>query len=375
MSEHFALRITFGFFYLLWSALELLTMWLSEARHYYKVRRAIPVTLLALHLFIGWYTSYWGTWFLITHVILAVLYKHWNSVPKTPKVDVTDQICVITGVAEGGIGFFAALKMLQFRSKVIIACRNVEAAESVKTILVDYTGNEKIEIRLLDVSSLKSVAEFVDGMIRDYKKIDMLINNAGGNFNPGELSVDGYELCWATNYLGQVALTEGLLPLLKKGRGRVVFTNSSAQERPTETHADDVNGRFVNGGYYSYCRSKLCLCLYTVDLQERLVCENSDVIVTSFHPGTCFTPIWSKSIPHHLYFLVEYYFALRMRSAEDGAETAVFLATSDDKSHGGKYFYSNQVHPYNPIVHDSKERSKLNQVTLNSLVSFKLVKK
>ena len=83
------------------------------------------------------------------------------------------------------------------------------------------SGNEKIHLKPLDVSSLKDVKRFAENIRREFPRIHVLINNAGmaGNLMaaviPGEKtkmeeSVDGLELILATNYLGPFLLTENL---------------------------------------------------------------------------------------------------------------------------------------------------------------------
>lgn len=126
----------------------------------------------------------------------------------------------VTGGASG-IGIETVKSLASAGASVTIAARCVGVAEEVAEALRKNTGNEKIDVRPLDLSDLRSVRTFV----ADWDKpLHALINNAGIMAMPeSERSPEGSEMQFATNFLGHFALTLGLRPHLASAQGaRVV---------------------------------------------------------------------------------------------------------------------------------------------------------
>ena len=122
---------------------------------------------------------------------------------------------IITG-GNSGLGFETAKKVAgNPEYKVILACRNAEKAQKAKEQIVSETGNAHIEAMRLDTSSLDSARAFAEKFIASGEKADVLVNNAGispvGNTGTTE---NGFELVFATNYLGHFLLTQLLLPYM-----------------------------------------------------------------------------------------------------------------------------------------------------------------
>lgn len=98
----------------------------------------------------------------------------------------------------------------------------------------------------LDTASLKSVRQFAANVLKEYSKIDILINNAGVMATPYHVTEDGFESQFAINYLGHFLLTHLLYPLLVKAgtenlRARIVNV-SSCVHLIGEINFDDING-------------------------------------------------------------------------------------------------------------------------------------
>jgi NAD(P)-dependent dehydrogenase (short-subunit alcohol dehydrogenase family) len=120
---------------------------------------------------------------------------------------------VITG-ASSGLGKEAARVLASKNATVIMAVRNTKKAEIVvKEIRKDFP-NAKLEIRQLDLGSLKSIKAFSNQFSNDYSQLDILINNASVMMCPYSKTEDGFEIQMGTNHLGHFALTGHLMPLL-----------------------------------------------------------------------------------------------------------------------------------------------------------------
>lgn len=74
-----------------------------------------------------------------------------------------------------------------------------EAVKSIRQVV----PNAIIDLRQLDVSCLHNVRDFCKYILNYYTKIDVLINNAGIMFHPYEITGEGFETHFATNYLGK----------------------------------------------------------------------------------------------------------------------------------------------------------------------------
>ena len=96
--------------------------------------------------------------------------------------------------------------------RVILACRNDEKAARAGAEIVKATDNDQVVPMKLDTSSLSSVRAFACAYIRKYGSVDVLINNAGiSPMRDSGLTEEGFEVVFATNYLGHFLLTQMLL--------------------------------------------------------------------------------------------------------------------------------------------------------------------
>ena len=94
------------------------------------------------------------------------------------------------------------------------------------------TKNKEIHFIHLDLTSLKSVKEFVNSFTKKFTKLDGLVNNAAVMHVPKQETVDGFEFHFGVNFLGHVLLTELLLPYLKKSKSsRIIHTSSVMHDR------------------------------------------------------------------------------------------------------------------------------------------------
>ena len=121
---------------------------------------------------------------------------------------------IITG-ANSGLGFETAKKIAADKDyRVILACRNAEKAAVAKEKIIADTGNEAVETLRLDTSLLSSVREFADNFVNVYGTVDVLINNAGiSPMRDSGTTEEGFEVVFATNYLGHFLLTQLLFCL------------------------------------------------------------------------------------------------------------------------------------------------------------------
>jgi NAD(P)-dependent dehydrogenase (short-subunit alcohol dehydrogenase family) len=191
-------------------------------------------------------------------------------------------VALITGSTDG-LGREVALRVAETGVHVIVHGRNRARGEAVVAEIRDAGGSASFHAA--DLASLAEVRRLGETILREYDRLDLLVNNAGIWLRSGtqrELSVDGHELHFAVNYLSGYLLTRLLLPrLIESAPARIVNVASTAQ---TPIDFDDVMLERGYGGGRAYGQSKLAQILCTMDLAEEL--EDTGVIATSLHPAT-----------------------------------------------------------------------------------------
>jgi NAD(P)-dependent dehydrogenase (short-subunit alcohol dehydrogenase family) len=141
---------------------------------------------------------------------------------------------LITG-GNSGIGYETALELARRGAEVVLTARSLEKSHDAIERIRQQIPNSKLHAAILDLASLSSVRSFAAEFSTMFPResLDLLINNAGVMAVPTrELTVDGFERQFATNYLGPFLLTALLYPYLKQQAGsRIVIVSSSASNR------------------------------------------------------------------------------------------------------------------------------------------------
>ena len=199
---------------------------------------------------------------------------------------------LITG-ANSGIGFETARELARKGAEVILPARSMAKANNA----VERIGSEIPSARLvpgvLDLASQASVREFVTWFSGQYPgpSIDLLIHNAGVMAIPKrQLTVDGFERQFATNFLGPFALAALLYPHVRQREGnRIVIVSSSMTKWAKIDFTNLQSERRYSPMGQAYGQSKLADSLFALELHRRLTRASSPVTVTSAHPGYAIT--------------------------------------------------------------------------------------
>ena len=242
---------------------------------------------------------------------------------------------VITG-GNTGIGKETAMDLATRGAKVIIGCRNLEKGQAAVQEIQTRSGNENVFVEKLDLSSLASVRQFADGILRNEPRLDILINNAGVMACPYQMTEDGLEMQFGVNHIGHFLLTLLLLDLMKQsGPSRIINVSSLAHRFGTGViNFDDINAEKDYDPFAAYQQSKLANILFTRELSVHL--EDTNVTVNALHPGLVNTDIQRHSfISGLVFFPLRWYF---FKTAEQGAQTTVHCAVSEEmEGVSGKY--------------------------------------
>ena len=258
---------------------------------------------------------------------------------------------LITGPTSG-IGLVAARELAEMGARVILAARDSARASAVAFEITRRGG--RAEVLPMDLASFASVRDAAARFAATNPALDVLINNAGTAVARRELTADGHERTWQTNFLGAFLLTQLLMPSLRRGvQPRVVNVGSDAH-RSGRIVWDNLELARGYGGYRAYANTKVALALFTRELARR----EPDVDANVLHPGAIATNIW-KPLPAPLRWIL----AALLRSPESGAAPVIRLAT-DPSLAGvtGRYFSRFRETPLAPHARNDEDAARLWQV-------------
>lgn len=164
---------------------------------------------------------------------------------------------------------------------MILACRNAVKGKKALDEIRSFCPDAKVVVKMLDVSSLSSIADFCKEIEAEYSRVDILINNAGIIFHPFQKTTEGHELTTATNYLGTsflkqrvmgvmskilagpFTLTHQLIPLLNKSENGRVINITALAHFVGKVDLNDLNNVKNFNLREVYASTKLCLVLFT----------------------------------------------------------------------------------------------------------------
>lgn len=283
----------------------------------------------------------------------------------TEGIDATNLTVIVTGGASG-IGLETARVLALRKAHVIIAARNVEAANEAKQLILNDQPNARIDVLKLDLCSIKSVRAFADSFKALNLPLNILINNAGIMFCPYQLSEDGIELQFATNHLGHFLLTNLLLEKMKETakstgvEGRIVNLSSIAH---LHTYSEGILFENLNdeksySDKKAYGQSKLANVLHANELSRRLQAEGANITVNSVHPGLIMTNLFKYSAV--LFKLVKLVTPLLWKNVPQGAATTCYVALHPNlKGVSGKYYHDCNEWQPSKFATDEKLAKKL----------------
>ena len=214
--------------------------------------------------------------------------------------DLTGRVAIVTG-ANSGIGYETAKALAKKGASLVMACRNLDKANSAASEIRLAVKDADLDIIQLDLADLDSVRKFAEFFKDKYGSLDLLINNAGVMIPPFTRTADGFELQFGANHLGHFALTGLLLERLIDTPGaRIVNVSSNAHRMGSETiEFDNLNAENGYNASGAYAQSKLANLLFTLELNRRFQDISLDTIAASAHPGWTVTGL-QKGLLHSI---------------------------------------------------------------------------
>jgi NAD(P)-dependent dehydrogenase (short-subunit alcohol dehydrogenase family) len=275
------------------------------------------------------------------------------------------KIIIVTG-GNSGIGYFGIKKFLSLGATVVMASRDESRAKKAMSTF-DENDQKRVHFIPLDLMSLASVDQFAKTFKANFKRLDVLINNAGIMFGDYHATEDGFESQMATNHFGHLALTSKLFDLIVENKGRIVNISSIAHRRGI---IDFDNLNYQRKGSYSpwaaYSRSKLCNLLFSFSLHQAAIEHKLPITVVTAHPGVSKTNLLFKNASTQpFYNLLK--FIMPLQSAEQGALPLIDAALNPSYK-GGEYVGPNGWFEFSgkpklvksiPLAKDEKTASRL----------------
>lgn len=262
-----------------------------------------------------------------------------------------DDIAVITGTTHG-IGRVTSRELARAGRTVVMLCRDQRAGREVRAEILQAIRGASVHVVHCDLASFASVRASAAAVRRDFPAIALLINNAGMVSVHHRMSVDGFELTFATNHLGPFLLTALLADLLTP-TARIVNVASRAhlRGRPDFERVTDPRARY--GSVAAYARSKLANVLHTFALARRL--SGTTVCVNCLHPGVVATnllPRWLRAVKPLISEVVD---------VERGARTTLHLSLSDRVAGVSGRYYDEHQNPTlaSTLAHDVELQESL----------------
>lgn len=242
---------------------------------------------------------------------------------------------VITG-ATNGMGYETALALAKLNYHVVVIGRNETKVNNTVSNLQTQSNNPHIVGYTCNLANTLTIKNLADKLFLNHEKVDILINNAGAYISDELYNSDGMELTMATNHVPYVYLTQLLMPaLLRAPAARVINVASEAQKYGSF----NPKQLFKLNSYSAmkaYGNSKLYNIMFSLWLANEL--NNTNITVNTLHPGGVNSG-FAKDATGLTGFIFKK-LAFMLRSAQKGAETIIWLASSNEVNGiSGKYFY------------------------------------
>lgn len=270
-----------------------------------------------------------------------------------------ERITVVTG-SSSGIGKATAQGLAKLGATVVMVCRNSERGKEAMNEVIQKSGSPDVSLMIADLSSQNAVRKLARDFAESYGKLHLLVNNAGVFLAKRILTEDGIETTFAVNHLAPFLLTNLLTPVLRASAPSRVVTVASSAHYGATIDFNNLQGERRYSGFAAYGQSKLANVLFTYELARRL--EGTNVTANCLHPGVVRTNLGKNN--WGIFRLALFLFAPFLLSAEEGAKTSIYLASSREvESVTGKYFAKEKEAKSSRKSYDDNIRKRLWEVS------------
>jgi len=192
-----------------------------------------------------------------------------------------DKIALITG-SSSGFGLLTSIELAKAGFRVVATMRDLGRRERLDQAATAAGVATQLDIRALDVTNFDALPAFVDSLVRDHGRLDVLVNNAGfavAGFAE-DIKLEELRQQFETNFFGAVALTKAALPTMRRQHSGHIIQLSS------------IAGLHGSVTVSSYSASKHALEGWSESL--RLEINSLGIKVVLVEPGAFQTDIWTR---------------------------------------------------------------------------------
>ncbi|MFF2808154.1 SDR family NAD(P)-dependent oxidoreductase [Streptomyces sp. NPDC058000] len=262
-------------------------------------------------------------------------------------VDLTGIRAIVTG-ASSGIGIETARALSAAGAQVTLAVRNTAAGDAVAGSIESSTGAVRPRVVRLDLADRATVTSFVAAWSGP---LHLLVNNAGVVTGGLERTREGWELQFATNHLGHLALAIGLHDALALGASdrdgaRIVSVSSTAHMR-SGIDFDDLH--FERRSYdpqIAYAQSKTANSLFAVEATR--LWASDGIVANAVNPGGVATGLQRNFTAQQKQSLdaAEAAGVFRYKTVQQGAATTMVAAVARQFAHSGGHYLDDSQEAY-----------------------------
>jgi NAD(P)-dependent dehydrogenase (short-subunit alcohol dehydrogenase family) len=192
-----------------------------------------------------------------------------------------EKTALVTG-ASSGFGLLTSIELAKAGFRVVATIRDLSRRERLDQAAAAAGVAGKIDVRALDVTKFDAIPSLVEDAVRDYGRIDVLVNNAGfavAGFAE-DIQLDELRLQFETNFFGAVAMTKAVLPTMRRQHSGHIIQISS------------IAGLHGSMTVSSYSASKHALEGWSESLRMEL--NSLGIKVVLVEPGAFQTDIWTR---------------------------------------------------------------------------------
>ncbi|RGP63856.1 hypothetical protein FLONG3_9750 [Fusarium longipes] len=258
--------------------------------------------------------------------------------------NLSGKVFIVTG-GNAGMGYYTVLHLAAHGAHVYMCTRSVEKGTKAIEEIKKTHPSANVDLLQMDLMDLSSVVAAANHFLTLETSLHGLVNNAGIMATPFDMTKDGHEAQWQTNYLSHWVFTEHLLPLMQKtaktsppGSVRIVNLTSSGHMTAPKTgiNFDDLTLK-DHGVWERYGQGKLANILHANTLHNKYGPgsgnKDGEIWVTSVHPGIVETNLIDTvdSAEKGVLNLVSVLRCFRMLwTADKGSWNSLFCAASPD---------------------------------------------
>jgi len=260
------------------------------------------------------------------------------------------RVCMVTG-ATGALGKATASEFARRGATVVAVARDEGRGRALLATVRQASGAGSVELLMADLSNLRSVRALVKLFGGSHDRLDVLVHTAAVFKRRRIETADGFELMFATNFLGPFLLTNLVVPALRAGAPSRVIT--VAAPTTTELDFDDLQIKANWRPLHAFGASKMADLLFTFALARRL--EGTRVFANVVHPG-----LMKSHLMRELAAPARLVVGLASRSPDQAAQAVAYLASSPElEGVTGRFFKGAKISQSNEYSHDPDIQDRL----------------